>query len=448
MDTFDVAVIGAGPVGSVAAHALASQGREVLLLEANPHAARRFAGEWLHPPGVEILDDLGLAPLDCASQHKEGDGFVVYPDDGGAPVKLPYVEGRAAATFEHRELVEELREKAANQPRVDYRPFTRATKVEPGRVDIQEARSDETVSIRADTIVGADGYSSVARKALGFDDEAKTVSYMGALALKDFDMPFEGFGHVVLGGPGPVLLYRVGSDEVRVSIDVPVERSDLRRDHAALHDAIVPMLPNGIAERIGQEIDEGNIRWAATRFRPHIHYGRDGIALVGDAVGTYHPMTAVGMTSGFQDVKTLLEASDIEDYRRRRSKASHVPELLSSSLYKIFRGEEGVDGSDKLRRAIYDTWRNSPDLCRNTMRLLSGAETRGPAFSMTYGRIAVRAFWRMAFQQSRRRGVSGIRDVVDTFMPWARWPLAPLLPQPVSSRLRQNSSIETPMKIR
>jgi flavin-dependent dehydrogenase len=51
---YDVAVIGAGPVGCVAALAFARRGRRVLLLEANPLASHRLAGEWLHPPAVEL----------------------------------------------------------------------------------------------------------------------------------------------------------------------------------------------------------------------------------------------------------------------------------------------------------------------------------------------------------------------------------------------------------
>lgn len=445
MVDYDVTVIGAGPVGSVAAYAMAERGKSVLLLEANPRAAHRFAGEWLHPPGVKALEQLGLGPLEAGEHHASGQGFVVYPEDKGSELELPYDEAHEARSCDHSELVKELRAKAADHPGVDYRDFCRAATVEPGCVVIKERGSEEE-EIWTDLIVGADGYSSVARKALEIDDEATTVSFMGALALEDFEMPHEGFGHVILGGPGPVLLYRVAPDVVRVSIDVPMGRSDLRRDKEAMYEAYVPLLPDEFREPIGREIKAGNIRWAATHFRPHVHYGRDGIALVGDAVGTYHPMTAVGMTSGFQDVACLVECDDIEEYRRRRSKASHVPELLSSSLYKIFRG--GAEGAATLRHAIYDTWRNSPELCRNTMRLLSGDETRGRAFSMTYFRIAVRAFLRMASDQLRREGVLGIAEALDTFVPWARWPLAPLLPDAVSNRLRRNSSIETPMSIR
>ncbi|MBC7174406.1 MAG: NAD(P)/FAD-dependent oxidoreductase, partial [Polyangiaceae bacterium] len=44
---YDVVIAGAGPAGIAAAASLAERGAEVLLLEAEPGAARRLAGEWL-----------------------------------------------------------------------------------------------------------------------------------------------------------------------------------------------------------------------------------------------------------------------------------------------------------------------------------------------------------------------------------------------------------------
>ena len=89
---FDAVVIGAGPVGCVAALAQARAGARVLLLEANPNAARRLAGEWLHPLGLSVLHELGLDPSEN-SRFDSGRGFAIFPDDGSTPVVLPYANG-------------------------------------------------------------------------------------------------------------------------------------------------------------------------------------------------------------------------------------------------------------------------------------------------------------------------------------------------------------------
>ena len=59
------------------------------LLEANPRAATRLAGEWLHPLAVRMLRDAGIR-LDPPLRSTEGQGFVVFPEDGSEPIVLPY----------------------------------------------------------------------------------------------------------------------------------------------------------------------------------------------------------------------------------------------------------------------------------------------------------------------------------------------------------------------
>src|ERR1041385_8197512 len=90
--SYDVAVIGAGPVGCVTALAYAAKGADVLLLEANPKASGRLAGGWLPPGAIEILNKLKV-DLSPAQPYETGRGFVVYPDDGTRPIALPYDTG-------------------------------------------------------------------------------------------------------------------------------------------------------------------------------------------------------------------------------------------------------------------------------------------------------------------------------------------------------------------
>ncbi|MCY3954397.1 MAG: FAD-dependent oxidoreductase, partial [Nitrospira sp.] len=81
---YDVAIVGAGPVGSLCALAHAQKGARVALLEANPNASKRMAGEWLHPPAVQMLREVGIR-LDTQPRSTTGKGFVVFPEDGSEP---------------------------------------------------------------------------------------------------------------------------------------------------------------------------------------------------------------------------------------------------------------------------------------------------------------------------------------------------------------------------
>ena len=83
-------------MGSFCALAHARAGARVALLEANPKASTRLAGEWLHPPAVRMLRDIGLS-LDAERRSAPGKGFVVLPEDGSEPIVLPYPEGWSAS---------------------------------------------------------------------------------------------------------------------------------------------------------------------------------------------------------------------------------------------------------------------------------------------------------------------------------------------------------------
>ena len=167
----DVAVIGAGAVGSLTALAFARRGAQVLLLEAHPNASSRLAGEWLHPAGVRVLDALGLAGL-ADTAHPPGHGFVVYPGDEAGPVRLEYPDGAFALTSDHARLVAALREAAAAHPHATYLPYAQPTRLDGQHLTFERAgHAAETVV--AGQLVGAVGRSAVTRRKFsGLDDGA------------------------------------------------------------------------------------------------------------------------------------------------------------------------------------------------------------------------------------------------------------------------------------
>ncbi len=218
---YDVAVVGAGPVGSLCALAHARKGARVALLEANPKASGRLAGEWLHPPAVRILRDIGVE-VDALPRSDTGKGFVVFPEDGSEPIVLPYLDGSRGLACDHAVLVSKLREAIENETGVDYILHARVSRVEDERLTYVVNGVDR--SLDAARIIGADGRASVVRQSLGLSTNPMPCSRMLGVTLTEASLPFEGFGHVVLGGPGPVLIYRLAEDCVRVIVDVPLDR--------------------------------------------------------------------------------------------------------------------------------------------------------------------------------------------------------------------------------
>jgi len=438
---FDVAIVGAGPIGSAAALAFAKRGARAIIFEANPAASRRLAGEWLHPPGVEVLGRLGIDVATEAVGATPGRGFVVFPDDGSAPILLPYPDGMQGVSLEHENLVSVLRDRAGAHPDIDLRLGARVRGIVDGKITVDNADGQGgTSTIEVDRVVGADGRSSVVRRTLALKDDATAIAYTAGVELHDVQLPFEGYGHVIVGGPGPVLMYRIDPGRVRACFDVPlVVVGRLRRgDPEALWDTYRYVMPAQVVDAFRKALDAKRVQWAAAGFRPRAHYGRGKVALAGDAVGYFHPMTAAGLSLGLADAECVAESPDVATYRRQRDAKSWVPELLACALYLALtrRDPSGV----AVRQAVYRLWRASKDERGRTMRILACADTRPEQF--------VGAFQAVLWDLVREDLLRGWRTMPGMLMHlggWMRWPVASIVPRAVRRVYRARSSPAFPL---
>ena len=416
---YDVAVVGAGPVGSFCALAYARNGARVALLEANPRASRRLAGEWLHPPAVRMLRAADIR-LDEQPTSTSGRGFAVFPEDGSEPIRFPYPDGALGMSCEHAVIVSNLREAAAAEQGVDLIPNARVRSVEDGRLTVSH-RGRPHSSVHAKRIVGADGRASVVRQSLGLSTDRATCSRMVGVTVTGAMLPFEGYGHVLLGGPGQILMYRLGSRCVRIIVDVPAE-SWIPRDRAAfLSDSYARILPETVRPGFIAAIREGRFDAAANDVRPRVTYGSSKRVLIGDAAGYYHPMTAVGMTLGFGDALALANSDDFDDFTRRRFEATRVPELLAMGLYEIFADHrpEAV----AVRHAFYRGWRTRSRFRERTTELLACEDTSTVRLAVAFFGAVARTFARELPLTRDRRTWRRARDIARALAGRLAWSL-------------------------
>ena len=404
--SYDIAVVGAGPVGSLCALAHARRGASVALLEANPNASRRLAGEWLHPPALRILRDFGIG-IDTQPQTTEGKGFAVFPEDRSEPIVLPYPDGSQGLVCEHEALVSRLREAVEDEPGVDFMLDARVRAVEDESVTF--TRDGATESLKAALIVGADGRASIVRRSLGLWTSPRNCSRMMGIALSGVRLPLEGYGHVICGGPGPILIYRLSDHSVRVIVDVPLGHS--ARDSVALmSDSYAGWMPETLRPAFVEALRARRFLAAANALRPRATYGSPRRVLIGDAAGHYHPLTAVGMTLGFGDALALAEGRDFRDFTNGRLRATRAPELLAMGLYEIF-ADHRVE-SVAVRHAVYRRWRESPAVRDRTAGLLACENTSIASLGLACSAMAARAIVGEIPRSCDRSAWRRTRDVV------------------------------------
>lgn len=420
---YDVVIIGAGLAGCATARALTladpHQRRRILLVDRYPGVHPRFSGEWIHPRGAAVLDALGFhEPLRRAGAI-EVDGFAAFENADAAYVDLAYaeIEGERprGLSVHHKVLVRTMRAELIREDRIELVEGVAARDLRrdaSGRFCgvVLENNAGTTYEVACDLIVAADGKGSTIRKLAEIPDTRETIGFTAGVEVKNATLPAPRYAHVMLGAWGPVLAYPIhrepdGTIITRITFDLP---RDLPVKGEAIKQyllrAFVPFIPAPLSEQVAAAIlaRKGPLEMAPTVELPAPPAVLPGLALVGDAAGCSHPITASGMTMGLRDAATLGEQARrrvdaptgeawLDDDALRRYRTLHdryVPtrQALASAIYEAFRGE--TEGARAIRRALFGYWQSGPTARRRSMALLSCAELRPSIFLSEYLRTA------------------------------------------------------------
>ena len=124
----DVAIVGAGPGGSAAAHVLAPQGLDVLLLDKSEFPRDKTCGDGLTPRALRVLDTMGLLPevlrLGCRI-----DGYEVVAPNGKRTTSP--ITGEPGALVVRRSVLDDLILQRATASGAHFRGGITVTHVEP-----------------------------------------------------------------------------------------------------------------------------------------------------------------------------------------------------------------------------------------------------------------------------------------------------------------------------
>lgn len=424
-ERYDVIIVGAGLAGCALAQALALADprgrRSILLVDLHKDVSPRFSGEFIHPRGAAVLDELGFYGRLVAAGGVDVDGFVVREDASeDEPVVLDYgrVPGERprGISVHHKTLVRVMRQVVRERAQVSLRAPWRVTALlrdesTQAICGVALAGSEgERHEVRCDLVVAADGKASSVRKLAGIPDNRECLGFTAGLEIRDAKLAQPLHANVLLGGPGPMLCYPIarhedGSVDFRLTFDLPHALPAKGRELGDyLLDAFVPYLPAPLGDQVAAVLRARSqpVEMAPTFNLPAPPATMPGLALVGDAAGCSHPITASGMTMGLLDAMVLgreakrrarvdgdqpwFDAGSLRRYRIEHDRYVPTRQALADAIYEAFRGSG--TGARGIRRALFGYWRSGERQRNRSLALLACAERRPRIFLAEYLKTA------------------------------------------------------------
>ncbi|MEP1471238.1 MAG: UbiH/UbiF/VisC/COQ6 family ubiquinone biosynthesis hydroxylase [Halieaceae bacterium] len=320
---FDVVVVGAGIAGSALALALSGNGLRIALVEARPLSQEALPEQIdlssfdprvsaLTPRSQSALARLGAWPgivdyRPCAYRH-----MTVWDAEGTGEIDFDASEvdaGELGHIVENRSVTQALLQQVLAAPDISVvcpASLVAAQRDESGHIEIS---LEDGTSLRADLMVAADGALSPVRDLLGFATREWDYGHRAIVTTVAVEHCHQhtAWQRFLPSGPLAFLPLPEGNDKHFCSIVWSLQ-DELVDDLMAQDDeAFCLTLGDAIEHRLGA-VQECAQRYAfPLRQRHAIDYVQPGVALVGDAAHTIHPLAGQGINLGLLDVMVLAE---------------------------------------------------------------------------------------------------------------------------------------------
>ncbi len=323
MNEYDVAVIGAGIAGSALAISLARGGLQVALVEARPlqrpglPAARDINSfdlrvSALTPASLRLLDALGAWKViadyrACSYRHMavwdaEGTGRI---DFDAADLQVPAL----GCIVENRVIVDALLAVLEATPGV--------RQIAPDKLEGCEHHPDGKVAVSLESgtrfttslLVGADGALSKVRDICGFDTREWDYGHGAIVATIQTEHSHADTAWQRFLPSGPLAFLPLPGEEsahfcsIVWSLETPLVAPLLELDE----EAFCAELTRASEACLGEVLGVGPRASFPLRQRHAREYVQPGVALVGDAAHTIHPLAGQGINLGLSDVAALAE---------------------------------------------------------------------------------------------------------------------------------------------
>ncbi|MBB3190114.1 UbiH/UbiF/VisC/COQ6 family ubiquinone biosynthesis hydroxylase [Halomonas cerina] len=317
---YEVIIVGGGMVGAVLACLLGREGLEVALVDAREtplsadavgrgRPARRVSA--LTPVSQRLLEGLGAWEWMQARRvtpyrfmrvwDGEGTGEVGFSaDQAGLPVLGHIVENDVVLAALERRL--------AGLPAVTPWLGARVEGLETLAGGHEVALADGRRLV-APLVVAADGARSALRQLAGIEVAARDTGQVAVVTTVRTEHRHGGVARQVFLPTGPLafLPLTVDGEDRYCSIVWSTSPEEAERLTAASAEALGEALATAVGQRLG-EVEVIDTALAVPLVQRHArHYVQSGLALVGDAAHSIHPLAGQGVNLGLMDAAVLAE---------------------------------------------------------------------------------------------------------------------------------------------
>ncbi|SDI83885.1 2-polyprenyl-6-methoxyphenol hydroxylase [Actinokineospora alba] len=370
MDRTTVCVAGGGPAGMVLGLLLARAGIEVTVLEKHDDFLRDFRGDTVHPPTLDLLDDLGLGKQFAALPQSRIQQVQV-PYKGGSLVlgDLSLLRGRHdyIAMVPQWDLLDLLAKAAREEPTFTLRMGTEATGLirENGRVAgvTYTTRDGGSGRIHADLTVACDGRTSLLRAEAGLRSKPyPTPMDVWWYRLPKHDGDPSGIVGLLGNHRAAVMIDRADywqcATLIRKGTDAQARRTPIENLMRDMAEA-APWLADR-ADALSSWDDVKVLDVKLDRLRQwHI----DGLLCLGDAAHAMSPVGGVGINLAVQDAvaaarllaapikRGTLSTKDLAKVRRRRL----LPTVVVQTMQRIAHAKAlkpALDGEVNIAQSV------------------------------------------------------------------------------------------------
>ena len=371
-----IAIVGAGPVGAVTALAMARNGLDVTLLEADESYDEKPRAATTHASTLEMLAELGIVDqvlrqglVSPRFQHwdRVTGELVAEFDYSRLADETPYPY---ALQCESHKLVNIALGRLAAFPnaRLLRRHEVTAVAQQADAVELRCETADGDAVVVADFVVGTDGARSLVRKSIDAEFEGYTFPerFIGMTTPFDFERHYGYANRSYFADPERwVALFKVAGNDMQGVWRVISPATTDEPDELVLSE---PALQQRLQHFFPREADF-EIRYRGVyRFHQRVaaSFRKGRVFIAGDAAHVNNPAGGMGMNSGIHDGMELtrilthvmrhgMDESLLDRYQRRRRELN-IEVVQRDTILNKRRLEER---DPRIRRAHLDDLRRT-----------------------------------------------------------------------------------------